>query len=115
VLVAFATSLPELSSIIAALRRRRYEMAVGDIFGTNLFNIALIFVADLAYPGGPVLRETGRFEAGAAVLGLLLTGIFVVGLLERKDRTIFRMGYDSLAAIVTFLAGLAVLYALTGT
>jgi cation:H+ antiporter len=59
VLVAFATSLPELSSIIAALRRRRYEMAVGDIFGTNLFNIGLLFVADLAYPGGPVLREGG--------------------------------------------------------
>jgi cation:H+ antiporter len=38
----------------------------------------------------------------------------VVGLLERKDRTIFRMGYDSLSAIVTFLAGLTLLYRLTG-
>jgi Ca2+/Na+ antiporter len=40
--VGFATSSPELSSIIAAVRIRRYKMAAGDIFGTDLFNIALI-------------------------------------------------------------------------
>jgi cation:H+ antiporter len=110
VLVGFASSLPELSSIIAAVRMRRYEMAVGDIFGTNLFNIALIFVADLAYPGGPVLAQAGAFEAVAALIGLVLTGVFVVGLLERKDRTAARMGYDSLAAIVLYVVGLVVLY-----
>lgn len=110
VLVGFATSLPELSSIVAAVRIRRYEMAVGDIFGTNLFNIALIFLADLAYPGGPVLAQAGAFEAVAALVGLVLTGVFVVGLLERKDRTAARMGYDSLAAIVLYVAGLVVLY-----
>ncbi|WP_207462383.1 sodium:calcium antiporter [Azospirillum sp. SYSU D00513] len=112
VLVAFATSLPELSSITAALRLHRYEMAVGDLFGTNLFNIALLFIADLAYGGGPVLAEGGRFEAVAALLGLLLTGVFVLGLLERKDRTVLRMGYDSLAALAFYAAGLAVLYPL---
>ncbi|MFC1456936.1 sodium:calcium antiporter [Microvirga arabica] len=112
VLVGFATSLPELSSIIAAVRIRRYEMAVGDIFGTNLFNIALIFIADLAYPGGPVLAQAGAFEAVAALVGLVLTGVFVIGLLERKDRTVARMGYDSLATIVLYIAGLVVLYVL---
>ena len=112
VLVGFGTSLPELSSIIAAVRIRRYEMAVGDIFGTNLFNVALIFLADLAYPGGPVLAQTGPFEAVAALLGVLLTGVFVLGLLERKDRTVARMGYDSLSAIALYVFGLAILYAL---
>lgn len=112
VLVGFATSLPELSSIIAAVRIRRYEMAVGDIFGTNLFNIALIFVADLAYAKGPVLAQAGAFEAVAALVGLILTGIFVVGLLERKDKTAMRMGYDSLAVIVLYVAGLVMLYVL---
>jgi cation:H+ antiporter len=111
VLVGFATSLPELSSIIAALRLRRYEMAVGDIFGTNLFNIALIFLADLAYRGeNPVLAMAGPFEAVASLLAVVLTGIFVLGLLERKDRTVMRMGYDSLAAIAVFLTGLVLLY-----
>jgi len=112
VLMAFATSLPEISSIVSALRLHRYEMAVGDIFGTNLFNIALLFIADLSYGGGPVLSEAGAFEAVAGLLALLLTGVFVLGLLERRDRTVLRMGYDSLAALVLYAAGLAVLYPL---
>ncbi|MBJ6127014.1 sodium:calcium antiporter [Microvirga splendida] len=113
VLIGFATSLPELSSIVAALRHKRYELAMGDIFGTNLFNIALIFLADVAYTGGPVLREAGPFEAVASLLALVLTGIFILGLLERKNRTILRMGYDSLTAIVVFACGLVALYFLT--
>jgi cation:H+ antiporter len=112
VLVGFATSLPELSSIIGAVRIRRYELAVGDIFGTNIFNIALIFVADVAYRGEAVLSSSGSFEAVAALLGLVLTGIFVLGLLERKDETIARMGYDSLAAIAVYAVSLVVLYRL---
>ncbi len=100
VLVGLATSLPELSSIIAAVRIRRCEMAAGDVFGTNLFNITLIFIADLSYPGDPVLAQAGAFEAVAALAGLVVTGVFVIGLLKRKDKSAARMGYDSLAAIV---------------
>lgn len=106
VLVGLATSLPELSSIVGALRLRRYQMAIGDIFGTNIFNILLIFVADVIYQGDPVLGEVGKFEVIGAILAVLMTGIFIIGLLERKDRTILRMGYDSAAAMFTFAAGL---------
>lgn len=114
VLVGFATSLPELSSILSAVRIKRYELAVGDIFGTNLFNVALIFLADLAYGGPPVLSEAGPFETVAAMLGVLLTGFFVVGLLERKDQTVLRMGYDALGVLITFAAGLGLLLTISG-
>jgi cation:H+ antiporter len=109
VLVGLATSLPELSSIVGALRLRRYQMAIGDIFGTNIFNILLIFVADTVYNGEPVLSQAGRFEVIGAILAVLMTGIFIIGLLERKDRTLLRMGYDSAAALLTFAAGLSLL------
>lgn len=106
VLVGFATSLPEVSSITAAVRMKRYQLAIGDVFGTNIFNIMLIFLADLFYRGGPVLGEAGRFEIIGAMLAVLLTGIFIVGLLERRDRTILRMGYDAFASILLFALGL---------
>lgn len=109
VLVGFATSLPELSSIIAALRLKRYQLAIGDIFGTNIFNLLLIVVADIFYRGDPVLAEAGRFEVTGAILAVLMTGIFIVGLLERRDRTILRMGYDSAIALLVFSAGLFLL------
>lgn len=106
VLLALATSLPEISSITAALRIRRYEMAVGDIFGTNIFNMALIFLADIVYPGDPVLAGRSAFEVVGALLAALLSAVFVIGLLARRSQAILRMGYDSLAAIVLFGAGL---------
>ena len=109
-LVALATSLPELSSVTAAVRAGRYELAVGDIFGTNLFNLTLLAVADLLSAGEkPVLEAAGTFEVLGALVALLMTGAFVVGLLERKDRTVLRMGYDAMAALLVFAGGIAIM------
>lgn len=107
--VSAATSLPEFSAIIGAIRHKRYELAIGEVFGSNLFNFALILVIDVVAAGAPVLEQAGPFEAMAALLALLMSGVFVLGLVERRDRTIFRMGEDSLAVLVVYAAGLAFL------
>jgi cation:H+ antiporter len=112
VFVAIATSLPETSSVVSSMRRRRYEMALSDIFGTNLYNILLLFLVDLLYRGGPALNEVGRFSLVGSLLGALLAAIFLVGLIERRDRTVARMGVDSLAVLVCYCAGLYLLYQL---
>jgi cation:H+ antiporter len=111
-LVGVSTSLPELSTITAAIRMKRHEMAVGDILGSNLFNLLLIFLTDVVYGGEPVLNHAGRFEIVAALLAIVMTGILLLGLLERRDRTILGMGYDSAAMIVVFLGGVVILYGL---
>jgi cation:H+ antiporter len=111
-LVAISTSLPEASTVIASVKLGRYVMAVSDIFGTNLFNGGLIFVVDAVYRGGPVLNEVGAFSAFAALLGVLVSALFLLGLLERRDRTLLRMGYDSFAVLGTYLVGVAVLFTL---
>jgi cation:H+ antiporter len=109
-LIGLATSLPELSTITAAVKLRQHEMAFGQVIGTNFVNLSLFVLADVVYRGGPVVNELGRFEIASAVLALLLIGIFLVGLLERRDATVGRMGYDSFAVIVTFLGGAVLLY-----
>ena len=110
VMLAFATSLPEVSTVVAAVRMKRYEMAISDIFGTNLFNVLIIAAVDLLHPGPPVLGQIGVFAAFGALLAAFLTLLFVVGMVERRDRTVLRMGLDSLAAIACYAGGLAVLY-----
>lgn len=112
VFLAISTSLPELSTVIAAARSGDYELAFGDIFGTNLFDAGLVFVVDLAYAGGPVLSEVGVFAQVAALLGVLVTTIFLAGLIERHDRSIARMGPDSILALTVYAAGIALLYTL---
>lgn len=112
VVLAFATSLPEASTVIAAVRLGRHGMAIGDVLGTNLFNVTIIVLVDALHPGGPVLLEAGRFASFGALLALVLTGIFLVGLVERRDRTVGPLGLDSVLLLLTYAGGLVVLYVL---
>lgn len=111
-LVGLATSLPEVSTLVAAVRLKRYAMAFGDIFGTNILNVALIWLIDLAYPGGPILNQVGAFSQVAASLGVVLTLLYVAGLVERRNDTLGRLGLDSWAVLVAYLGGVAVLFVL---
>ena len=86
-------------------------MAISGIFGTNIFNVTIIVLVDALHPGGPVLPEVGRPASVGALLGIVLTSIFLVGLIERRDRVLLRMGYDSIAILLAYAAGLVVLYA----
>jgi cation:H+ antiporter len=112
VFLAASTSLPEVSTILAAVKLRQYEMAISDAIGTNLFNVTILVLVDAIHPGPPVLQEAGRFAAFGALLALLLTATFLVGMLERRDRTVLRMGIDSAVVLLAYVAGVVVLYGL---
>lgn len=108
--VAIATSLPEVSTTLAAARLGRYDMAFSNIFGTNLLDTSLLFLADVAYAGPPVLNEVGDFSLLGATLGILVTAVYLAGLVERQDRMVWRFGLDSLAVLALYAAGLFALY-----
>jgi cation:H+ antiporter len=104
--------MPELSTITKALRLRRYELAFGQVLGTNFVNLSLLLIADAVFTGEAVMNELGRFESVSALLGAMLIGIVLIGLLERRNATIFRMGYDSFIVILLFFGGLGILAAI---
>jgi len=112
VLLGMSTSLPELSTVLAAVRLRRYEMALAGVLGTNIFNVAIIVLVDALHPGEPVLIEAGRFAAFSALLASVLTALYLIGMIARQNRTVLRMGIDSLAVLVCYAAGVLVLYQL---
>lgn len=112
VVLGASTSLPEISTVLAAVKLRRYSMAVGEIFGTNMFNVTIVVLVDALHPGKPVLLEAGPFSSFAALVALVLTAVYLCGILERRDRVVLRMGVDSLAVLLLYAAGLAVLYTL---
>ncbi|PEQ13643.1 hypothetical protein B2G71_04765 [Novosphingobium sp. PC22D] len=105
-LLAAATSLPELSTSIAAVRINRAELAIGDVLGGNMFDIALVLLVDAGLRGGLALRQVDQASMTAALIGILLTAIFLVGLIERRDKAFLRMGYDSLAVLIVYIAGM---------
>lgn len=110
ILIAVATSLPEVSTTIEAVRLGARVMAISNIFGTNLFDAGLLFLADAVYPGAPVLNEVGRFAQVGALLGIACTTIYLAGILERRDKTILRLGVDSLLVLAVYAGGVVLLY-----
>lgn len=106
VLVAIVTSLPELSASIGALRIGAYDMIIGNLFGSNMFNILTIFFADAAFRGGSILTELGQGAPDqliVAALGIVLASAVIIAIGYRSHRRILGMGADALVLLVGYL------------
>ena len=111
-LLAASTSLPELSTTIMAVRLRSYTMAISNIFGSNLIMLILLLPADLLYTDGLVLAEADSIASFAIVTGIIVTVIYVIGLVIRSSRTLFGIGIDSLLVLAVYIASLFVAFQL---
>lgn len=109
-LLAAATSLPELSTTLAAARIGAYTMAISNIFGSNLIMLALILPSDLAYRDGPILSQADPVSQFSIAIGIVVTAIYVVGILIRRTPTWFGAGLDSWLVMVTYIGMLISLY-----
>ena len=103
--LAAASALPEISTGIEAVRLGDHELAIGDIFGGNAFQLCLFVLADLL-AGMPLLPTTGKANAWLGALGIVLTGIYVSAIIVRVERRHAGFGADSLLAIVVFGLGI---------
>jgi cation:H+ antiporter len=110
VFLAFATSLPELSATIAAVRIRSYELAVANIFGSNALMVALLIEADLFYREGSLLAHATAPVEFSSAMGVTVTVAYLIGIVERRNQTVLHMGLDSLAALVVLVSTLAGLF-----
>lgn len=111
-LVASSTSLPELSTTLAAVRMGAYSMAIGNIFGSNAIMIALLLVADVAYREGPILNRVDGSAQFACALGMAVTVVYTIALVRPPRRNFGRIGADSLVVLVLYILGLVGLYTL---
>lgn len=110
--IAFAAALPDFSTGFTSIGIGDYKLAMSDIFGGNSFMPALFLVCDLI-AGKAVLQNASPTDIWFAALGVLLTGIYIIGLIVRPKRLYFRMGIDSLAVLILYATGVTIL-ALTG-
>ncbi len=110
-LVAIVTSLPEVVSTVAAVRLGAYDLAVGNLFGSNIFNMFALGLSDLLYTRGQFLAQVDPTLALAGLLGLLLTALGLIGNLARVERRLLFVEADALLILLGYLAGMWFLYA----
>jgi cation:H+ antiporter len=89
-LLAITTSLPELIASIASVRIGAYDMAVGNLFGSNVANMSVLLFADLAYTEGPILAAVSQSQLVSGLGAILLMAIAVAAIVGESERTRFR-------------------------
>jgi len=112
--LAICTSAPEIVVSISALRIGAPDMAVGNVIGSNLFNMGvIIFVDDLFYTTGPILSYVTTDHIGTALFAILMSCVVVIGLIFRpRFWPRIWVGVDTVALIFLYGGAIAVLYAL---
>jgi len=104
-MVAFSTSLPELVASLAALRMGAYDLAIGNIFGSNAFNMLLMVVLDLVHTG-PLLAAVSPGHAITCVAAIIATLIVVLGQLYQVEARKRLIEPDAGLVILVVLAAL---------
>jgi len=108
--VAVITSLPELVSTMTAARMGALDLAIGNIFGANVMNIFILFVADLFYRSGPFLSAVSPAHLVTGLLAMALMAIAVIGLIYRSEKSVFNLGFDSIGIVILYLLGATLVY-----
>ena len=107
--VAVSTSLPEVAVSTAAMRLGALDMAVANLFGSNLFNVAVLGIDDLLYTDGVLLTRVSPDHIVTATAAMTMTGIAVIGLTYRAARKRFRLSWDAFAIVAVYLLALTLL------
>ncbi|WP_231121262.1 sodium:calcium antiporter [Motilibacter peucedani] len=110
-ILAAATSLPELSTGLTSVKAGDYQLAMSDIFGGNAFLPVLFLLATLL-SGKAVLPQAHASDIYLTAVAILLTLVYMGGLLFRPRRRTARMGVDSLVVLVLYAVGVAGLVAI---
>ncbi len=110
VLLAAATSLPELTTDVSAVRLGTADLAVGDLFGSSLANMLVLALIDLAWPRRRVLQQAAYAHALAATLAIGINALAAALVLTRSDFAVLRVSPGSLVLFLLYLAGTRSVY-----
>jgi cation:H+ antiporter len=110
-LVAAATSAPEIAVTLAAVRLGAIDMAVANLLGSNLFDILILAIDDVFHAGGPLLAGVSPAHVVSALSAIIMTGIAVVGLFYRPAGPLWRnVSWISVIMLAVYLLNSYVLF-----
>jgi len=111
-LVAVTTSLPELVASIAAVRLGAFDLAIGNTFGSNAFNMVLFVPLDACHEGS-LFAAVSPAHAVTAVAVIVATAVAVLGQLYHEERRIPVFEPDAVLVLLVVLGALLMVYRLS--
>jgi len=109
-LVGVATSAPELASCLAAVRLGAFDLAVGNLLGSNSFNMVVFLAMDVAHPVGAIFTTLDPNHALSALVAVVLMCLALAAIVYRAERRAGPLLSDSAMMLLTYFLGLWLLY-----
>lgn len=105
-ILALTTSLPEVAVTVASVRSGSYDLAVGNLLGSNVFNMVILIPLDLLYRPGPILGQADQTVLIGAIFAIFLTALTILEVLNRSERRIWYLEPDAVFRILVYLFAL---------
>ena len=113
VLLAASTSLPEVAVSVAAIRMGAIDMAVGNLLGSNLFNIFILAIGNFFYRKGHILVDASESNIISVFSIITMTAIAIIGLTYQSKNKAFFLAWDTLLIVIMFIFNMVILYKLS--
>jgi len=109
--IAITTSLPEIVVSLAAVRIGAIDLGIGNVLGSNLFNLLILGLDDVFYRQGPLLAAVDASHGIAILAVVTMNALFLIGLTYRVLTKRFAIAWDTgaMAAVYVTAVGLAYL------
>lgn len=112
IFIAISTSLPEVVVSIAAVKMGAIDLAIGNLFGSNIFNIFILAIDDIFFTKGPILSFTNQNHIISALSAIAMITIAIIGLTYRAEKKRLLLAWDSIGILLIYLINLILLYIL---
>ena len=103
--LAAATSLPELVVSLAALKMGALDMAVGNLLGSNVFNIFILGIDDLFYKEGSLFTRISPSHLLSVFITIVMTAVIGLGLMFKPKRKHFwLLSLDTFIIVILYIS-----------
>ena len=111
--LAASTSLPEIAVSLAAVRMGSIDMAVGNLLGSNLFNVLILAIDDMFYTKGHILKDASPYNMLSVFSTILMTAVVIAGLTYKVKGKKYLLAWDSALIFLIYIANLFLLFRMT--
>ncbi|MDI6728787.1 MAG: hypothetical protein QMD44_07700 [Thermodesulfovibrionales bacterium] len=110
IFIAVSTSFPEVVVSISAVKIGAIDLAIGNLFGSNIFNIFILALDDVFFTKGPLLSFASQNHIISALSAIAMTTIAIIGLTYRTEKKPLLLAWDSIGILLVYVINLMLLY-----
>ena len=110
--VAITTSLPEIVVSLAAVRIGALDLGIGNVLGSNLFNLLILGLDDVFYRQGPLMADADASHAVSIAAIVMMYALFLIGLTYKVMTKRFVVSWDTGTIAAVYLVAITLSYLL---